>query len=114
MLNTLEKEEMIKIITEFRESVNLEFIDLEDSEIDYGIIYSHGENNNYKIEIVDENGGYEGDGERMDFTLKITRKSDNTYGYLTFYGYYDSWNDCYYHTIKRTTPIEKTVIVYVG
>ena len=104
--------EMLEIITEVRESEGYRYIDLDKDEIDTSIEYSNCENSEYKIEVVQTNGGYEGAGEEMDCTLKVTRKSDGFFGFVTFNGHYDSWNDCYYHSKIKTEPKEKTIIVY--
>ena len=84
---------MIEIITSVRESEGMKYINLDKDEIDTSIEYSDCENSDYKIEVVDMNGCYECVGESMDCTIKVTRKSDGIFGFVTFDGHYDSWND---------------------
>lgn len=109
---TLTLKEMLEIITEVRDSEGYRYINLNTDDIDTSIEYSNCENSQYKIEVVDQNGGNEGDGEAMDCTIKVMRKSDDIFGFVTFYGHYDSWNDCYYYSKRKTEPKEKTIIVY--
>ena len=70
---------------------------------------------NYGLEILNSGEGKDlKDGSiipiRSDLT--IGRKEDNSIGYLTFYGYHNSWTDSYFHTIICTEPKEKVIIVY--
>jgi hypothetical protein len=108
----LTKEEMQNVINEIRCAEGGSELNFNTSEISTVVEYSDGENENFIIEKVDENGGYEGAGEDMSITFKITRKADEAIGYLTLEGYYSSWNDSYYHTVYASEPVEKTIIVY--
>ena len=108
----LDKQEMVKAINEVRQDLGMNYISLENDEIDDCILYTEGSNKYYIIVKMQENGGYEGDGEYMDFTLKIERLSDGEFGYLTFEGRYDSWNDSVYNKFYVSTPVEKTITVY--
>lgn len=108
----LRKEEMQNAINEIRYCEGCCQINFNSHEIDYQVEYSEGENENFIIEKVDVDGGYEGAGEDMSITFKITRKADEAIGYLTLEGYYSSWNDSYYHTVYASEPVEKTIIVY--
>jgi len=104
----LTKEEMLEAINDTRKRK----IDFKTYEINDDVLNSDDENDNFKIIKVQETGGYEGDGEYMDFVFHITRKSDTVDGYIKFEGYHNSWSDCYYHTIKVVQPREVTVTIY--
>lgn len=108
----LSKNEMLRAINAVRVHNSKKVIDFERSEITTNIEYLDDENDEYNVECVDTIGGNEGDGEDMECTIKVTRKEDNSFGYLTFYGYHNSWTDSYFHTIKCTEPKEKVIIVY--
>lgn len=108
----LSKNEMLGAINAVRVHNSEKVIDFERSEITTNIEYIDDENDEYNVECVDMIGGDEGDGDYMECTIKVTRKEDNAVGFLTFYGYHDSWNDSYFHTIKQTVPEEKVIIVY--
>ena len=109
----LRKEEMQAAINEIRKlKMYYKEIYFNSAEIDCDVEYSEGENEIFIIEKVDENGGYEGAGEDMSITFKITRKSDEAIGHLTLEGYYNSWSDSYYHTVYASEPVEKTITVY--
>ena len=108
----LSEDEMLEAINAIRIEQGERPIDFERSEMTSSIEYIEGENDEYIIEQAEMIGGYEGAGEDMECTLKITRKEDKVTSYLTFYGYHDSWSDSYFHTIKCTEPKEKVIIVY--
>ena len=108
----LTKEEMQNAINEIRCAEGGSELNFNTSEISVNAEYSDGENENFIIEKVDENGGYEGAGEEMSITFEITRKSDEAIGYLTLEGYYNSWSDSYYHTVYASEPVQKTITVY--
>lgn len=108
----LSKNEMLGAINAVRVHQGEKQIEFETSEISYIIEYVYGENDEYSIEQAEMIGGYEGAGEDMECTLKITRKEDKVTSYLTFYGHYDSWGESYFHTVKCTEPKEKVIIVY--
>lgn len=111
-MKMLSKNEMLAAINAVRVYNSEKEIDFERSEITTNIEYIDDENNEYITECVDMIGGDEGDGDDMECTIKVTRKEDNAVGFLTFYGYHDSWSDSYFHTIKCTIPEEKVIIVY--
>jgi hypothetical protein len=108
----LTKEEMQNAINEIRCAEGGSELNFNTSEISVNAEYSDGENENFIIEKVDENGGYEGAGEEMSITFEITRKIDEAIGYLTLEGYYNSWADSYYHTVYASEPVQKTITVY--
>lgn len=108
----LDKNEMLDAINSVRVSNDMRKIKFNSDQIDTDIEECEIENENYILEEVDKNGGYEGKGEEMDLTIKITRKLDSDYGFITFDGYYDSWDGSHYHTITQTKPVEQTIIVY--
>ena len=70
------------------------------------------EGDSYTVEVVDQNGGTEGDGEYVDIVIKMTvNRSEPQYFVQT--GYYSSWSGTEWSNVwEQCEPKEVTTTKY--